>query len=135
MALIKKFASILIVSSLLISFVLQASADKGIGTVNVPPYLPSACFGFQDKGVMIAAANQDLWDGGAVCGKYFQVTCTGPTNLGTPHPCTDTPTVTVMITDLCPPPGCKGDLDLATEAFSLIADPRSGGIQISYQEL
>ena len=94
----------------------------------------SACFGFQDKGVMIAAANQDLWDGGAVCGKYFQVTCTGPTNLGTPHPCTDTPTVTVMITDLCPPPGCKGDLDLANEAFSLIADPRSGGIQISYQE-
>ncbi|KAM0008639.1 putative EG45-like domain containing protein, plant [Helianthus debilis subsp. tardiflorus] len=83
---------------------------------------------------MIAAANQDLWQGGAACGKNFQVTCTGATNQGVPHPCTDTPTVTVMITDFCPPPGCKGDLDLSHEAFSTIADPRAGGIKISYQQ-
>ncbi|KAJ0935708.1 putative rlpA-like protein, double-psi beta-barrel [Helianthus annuus] len=44
------------------------------------------------------------------------------------------PTVTVMITDFCPPPGCKGDLDLSHEAFSTIADPRAGGIKISYQQ-
>lgn len=94
----------------------------------------SACFGYDDKGVMIAAANQDLWDGGAVCGKYFQVTCTGGTNLGTPHPCKSSPTVTIMITDLCPPPGCKGDLDLSHESFSLIADPAAGGIKISYKQ-
>ncbi|KAF5814380.1 putative rlpA-like protein, double-psi beta-barrel [Helianthus annuus] len=94
----------------------------------------SACYGFQDQGVMIAAANQDLWQGGAACGKYFQVTCTGATNQGVPHPCTDTPTVTVMITDFCPPPGCKGNLDLSHEAFSTIADPRAGGIKISYEE-
>ncbi|KAI3755540.1 hypothetical protein L1987_55343 [Smallanthus sonchifolius] len=84
---------------------------------------------------MIAAANQDLWQGGAACGKYFQVTSTGGTNLGTPHPCTDTPTVTVMITDFCPPPGCKGDLDLSHESFSTIADPSAGGIKISYQQM
>ncbi|KAJ0935707.1 putative rlpA-like protein, double-psi beta-barrel [Helianthus annuus] len=66
---------------------------------------------------MIAAANQDLWQGGAACGKTFLVTCTGATNQGVPHPCTDTPTVNVMITDFCPPPGCKGDLDLSHEAF------------------
>ncbi|KAM0008647.1 putative EG45-like domain containing protein, plant [Helianthus debilis subsp. tardiflorus] len=89
---------------------------------------------FQDQGVMIAAANQDLWQGGAACGKYFQVTCTGATNQGIPHPCTDNPTVTVMITDFCPPPGCKGDLDLSHEAFCTIADPRAGGIKISYEE-
>ncbi|KAM0028810.1 putative EG45-like domain containing protein, plant [Helianthus debilis subsp. tardiflorus] len=83
---------------------------------------------------MIAAANQDLWQGGAACGKNFQVTCTCATNQGVPHPCTDTPTVTVMITDFCPPPGCKGDLDLSHEAFSTIADPRAGGIKISYQQ-
>ncbi|KAJ0593004.1 putative rlpA-like protein, double-psi beta-barrel [Helianthus annuus] len=83
---------------------------------------------------MIAAANQDLWQGGAACGKYFQVTCTGALNQGVPHPCTATPTVTVMITDFCPPPGCKGDLDLSHESFSIIADPSAGGIKISYQQ-
>ncbi|KAJ0608019.1 putative rlpA-like protein, double-psi beta-barrel [Helianthus annuus] len=83
---------------------------------------------------MIAAANQDLWQGGAACGKTLQVTCTGATNQVVPHPCTDTPTVNVMITNFCPPPGCKGDLDLSHEAFSTIADPRAGGITISYQE-
>ncbi|KAJ0608011.1 putative rlpA-like protein, double-psi beta-barrel [Helianthus annuus] len=94
----------------------------------------SACYGYQDQGAMIAAANQDLWQGGAVCGKYFQVTCTGALNQGVPHPCTSTPTVTVMITDFCPPPGCKGNLDLSHEAFSTIADPSAGGVKISYQQ-
>lgn len=94
----------------------------------------SACFGFQDKGVMIAAANQDLWDGGAICGKYFQVTCIGGTARGIPHPCTSTPTVTVMITDFCPPPVCQGNLDLSHESFSLIADPAAGEMQISYKQ-
>nr|XP_043630166.1 EG45-like domain containing protein [Erigeron canadensis] len=131
MSLIAKYISLIMVMSLL-SF---GSSDTGIGTINGPPYLPSACYGTQDQGVMIAAANEDLYQGGAACGKYFQVTCTGGTNLGTPHPCTNTPTVTVMITDFCPPPGCKGDLDLSHESFSTIADPAAGGIQISYQEL
>ena len=94
----------------------------------------SSCYGYQDKGVMIAAANEALFQGGAACGKHFKVTCTGGTNLGTPHPCTSTPTVTVMITDLCPSPGCKGDLDLSHESFSAISDPAAGGIKISYQE-
>ena len=73
----------------------------------------SSCYGYQDAGVMIAAANEALFQGGAACGKYFQVTCTG---------------------DLCPSPGCKGDLDVSHESFSAIADPAAGGIKISYQE-
>ncbi|KAK1416853.1 hypothetical protein QVD17_25970 [Tagetes erecta] len=131
MASVRVYSSILVVLSLLCF----ASSDTGIGTINAPPYLPSKCFGYQDQGVMIAAVNEDLWDDGALCGKYFEVTCTGGTNKGTPHPCTDNPTVTVMITDLCPPPGCKGDLDLSHEAFSTIADPNAGGIKISYHEV
>ncbi|XP_024977606.1 EG45-like domain containing protein [Cynara cardunculus var. scolymus] len=126
----------IIMTILFISFGLQASSQyTGIGTINAPPYVPSACYGYQDMGVMIAAASEALWDGGAVCGKYFEVTCTGGTNLGTPHPCSATPTVTVVITDFCPPPGCKGDLDLSHESFSAIADPAAGGIKISYQQL
>ncbi|KAI3710587.1 hypothetical protein L2E82_40371 [Cichorium intybus] len=134
MASTRKYSS-LFIFIILLSFGFQASSDTGIGTINDPPYLPSACYGFVDKGVMIAAANQDLYQGGAACGKYFEVTCTGGTNLGTPHPCTANPTVTIMITDLCPPPGCKGDLDLSHESFSAIADPAAGGIKISYKQL
>ncbi|XP_071731231.1 EG45-like domain containing protein [Rutidosis leptorrhynchoides] len=134
MSTVKIYSTALIIATILLSLGLEALSNNGIGTINDPPYTPSACYGFEDKGVMIAAANEDLWDGGAVCGKYFQVTCTGGTNLGTPHPCTHTPTVTVMITDFCPPPGCQGDLDLAHEAFSTIADPAAGGIKISFQE-
>ncbi|KAK9074036.1 hypothetical protein SSX86_006631 [Deinandra increscens subsp. villosa] len=130
MASVRTYSSILIVMTLL-SF---GSSETGIGTINDPPYLPSACYGYQDKGVMIAAANQDLWQGGAACGKYFQVTCKGAINQGVPHPCTGSPTVTVMITDFCPPPGCQGNLDLSHEAFSSIADPRAGGIKISYHQ-
>ncbi|GKB45756.1 putative RlpA-like double-psi beta-barrel domain-containing protein [Tanacetum coccineum] len=111
---------------ILLSFGFNALSDSGIGTINAPPYL--------HKGVMTAAANEALFQGGAACGKHFQVTRTGGTNLITPHPCTSTPTVTVMITDLCPSPGCKGDLDLSHESFSAIADPAAGGIYISYQE-
>ncbi|KAI3668874.1 hypothetical protein L6452_40092 [Arctium lappa] len=131
---IRKHSTITII--IVISFGFQAaSANDGIGTINDPPYVPSACYGYKDMGVMIAAANEALWEGGAACGKYFQVSCTGGTNLGTPHPCTSTPTVTVVITDFCPPPGCKGDLDLSHESFSAIADPKAGGIKISYQQL
>ncbi|KAJ0608013.1 putative rlpA-like protein, double-psi beta-barrel [Helianthus annuus] len=83
---------------------------------------------------MIAAANQDPWQGGAACDKYVQVTCKGALNQGVPHPCTSTRTVNVMITDFCPPPGCKGNIDLSHESFSMIADPRAGGIKISYQQ-
>ncbi|PWA83683.1 Barwin-like endoglucanase [Artemisia annua] len=134
MASVRNNSSILIVM-ILLSFGFHAYSDTGIGTINDPPYLPSSCYGYQDAGVMIAAANEALFQGGAACGKYFQVTCIGGTNLGTPHPCTSTPTVTVLITDLCPPPGCKGDLDLSHESFSAIADPAAGGIKISYQEV
>nr|XP_043630165.1 EG45-like domain containing protein [Erigeron canadensis] len=116
------------------SLVSFGSADNGIATINGPPYLPSACYGFQDKGVMIAAANEDLFQGGAACGKYFQVTCTGETSRGEPHPCTSTPTVTVMITDLCPPISCQGNLDLSHETFSMIANPDAGEIEVFYQE-
>ncbi|KAL7237548.1 hypothetical protein ACSBR2_003783 [Camellia fascicularis] len=64
-----------------------AHAAQGTATYYGPPYLPSACYGNQDKGVMIAAAS-DAIGGKATCGRNYKVTCTGPTNQGVPHPCT-----------------------------------------------
>lgn len=77
---------------------------------------------------MIAAASDPLWGGGSICGKYFKVICTGPTNP-VPHPCTGK-SVVVKLVDHCP--GCGGTLDLSKEAFATIANPVAGVIKIDY---
>lgn len=82
---------------------------------------------------MIAAASEALWNGGGACGQTYKVICLGATNEGVQHPCIDGSSVNVMITDLCPSPGCQGVLDLSKESFSTIANPDAGGIRISYQ--
>ncbi|OVA08662.1 Expansin/pollen allergen [Macleaya cordata] len=81
---------------------------------------------------MIAAASDALWNGGAACGSFYQVSCICGTNLGTPQPCIPG-SVVVKIVDYCPPPGCRGTIDLSQEAFAMIADPNAGGINIVYQ--
>ncbi|KAK8499767.1 hypothetical protein V6N13_038837 [Hibiscus sabdariffa] len=106
-----------------------ASATAGIATFYTN-YVPSACFGSTPQGNMIAAASDSLWNNGAVCGKTFTVTCTGPRNA-VPHPCTGK-SVTVKIVDHCP--GCPSTIDLSREAFAIIADPVAGIINIDYTQ-
>ncbi len=89
----------------------------------------SACYGNQNNGVMIAAAGDAIWNGGAACGKFYTVQCTGARNA-VPHPC-KAGSVTVKIVDHCP--GCPSTLDLSREAFSKIADPVAGIINIDYR--
>ncbi|KAL7594139.1 hypothetical protein Lser_V15G33339 [Lactuca serriola] len=120
--------SILFIIVLVSSLVSMARAIPGTATF-YQQYTPSACYGSTPEGVMIAAASDPLWDGGAICGKIFTVKCTGATNP-VPHPCYDGKTVTVKIVDHCP--GCGGTLDLSKEAFESIADPVAGVIKIEY---
>ncbi|KAJ6407015.1 hypothetical protein OIU84_010519 [Salix udensis] len=120
--------SILIVMGIFASLLSLAVATPGIATFYTN-YAPSACYGSKSFGVMIAAANDSLWSNGAVCGKMFQVTCTGPRNP-VPHPCSGK-TVTVKIVDHCP--GCPSTLDLSKEAFTQIANPVAGIINIDYR--
>ncbi|KAH0654821.1 hypothetical protein KY285_029703 [Solanum tuberosum] len=94
-------------------------------------YVPSACYGNKAQGTRIAAASDSLWGGGKICGKTFNVTCTGPTNP-VPHPCTGK-SIVVKIVDHCP--GCGGTLDLSKEAFSTIANPVAGVIKINYVQI
>ncbi|KAJ6944706.1 EG45-like domain containing protein isoform X2 [Populus alba x Populus x berolinensis] len=82
--------------------------DSGTATFNTPPYVPSKCYGYEDRGVMIAAASEGIFKNGEA--------------------------FVVMITDLCPPDSCRGTIDLSQEAFASIADPNSGVINISYQQ-
>lgn len=92
----------------------------------------SACYGNEDEGVMIAAASDAIWDNGAACGRRYSVTCTGPTNQGVPQPCKGT-SVVVTVVDYCPA-GCQGTIDLSQEAFSIIADPDAGKINIDFTQ-
>ncbi|KVI01364.1 EG45-like domain containing protein [Cynara cardunculus var. scolymus] len=109
-----------------------AHSIAGQATFYTPPYVPSSCFGYQDRGVMILAANRGLFAGRAACGRRYRVRCTGPTNAGVPQPCTGK-SVDVTVVDLCP--GCAGNqVDLSQEAFAVIANRNAGRINIQYNQ-
>ncbi|XP_059440102.1 EG45-like domain containing protein [Corylus avellana] len=116
---------------LVLTFISVTSAISGTATFYTV-YVPSACYGYEDQGVMIAAVSDALWENGAACGRMYSVTCTGPTNQGVPQPCRGT--VTVKVVDRCP--GCDANnIDLSQEAFSAIADPNAGKINIDYNQV
>ncbi|XP_015387189.2 EG45-like domain containing protein [Citrus sinensis] len=128
--------ALILFSCLVMSFHSSASAQNyGTATYYTPPYMPSACYGFADQGVMIAAASEAIWNGGGACGQYYQVTCVSGTNAGTPYPCQGSSSVVVKIVDLCPAGSCRGTIDLSQEAFASVADTASGVINISYQQI
>lgn len=91
----------------------------------------SACDGYQNDGVMIAAASDAFWNNNGACGSYYKVTCTGATNQGDPHPCTGQ-SVIVRIVDYCP--NCRGTIDLSQEAFSIIANTDAGKITVEFDQ-
>ncbi|OMO89300.1 Barwin-related endoglucanase [Corchorus olitorius] len=91
----------------------MSNAQDGTATFYTPPYTPSACYGYEDEGTMIAAASDEIWNNGAACGKMYQV----------------------KIVDYCPSAGCRSTIDLSQEVFASIADPDSGVINISYQQV
>ncbi|KAK8507959.1 hypothetical protein V6N12_025072 [Hibiscus sabdariffa] len=108
----------------------EVVAHSGTATFYTAPYVPSACYGYEDDGVMIAAASDAIWDGGAVCGRQYKVKCKGATNES-PHPCRGQDYVVVKIVDYCPS-GCQDTIDLSQEAFAAIADPDAGKIKIYF---
>nr|XP_043621710.1 EG45-like domain containing protein [Erigeron canadensis] len=109
-----------------------AHAIAGQATFYTPPYTPSSCFGFEDRGNMILAANSGLFANRAACGTRYRVTCTGTTNAVTPG-CTGR-SVDVTVVDLCP--GCAGNqVDLSQEAYAVIANPDTGRINIEYNRI
>ncbi|XP_023731750.1 EG45-like domain containing protein [Lactuca sativa] len=110
-----------------------AHAIAGQATFYTPPYVPSSCFGFEDRGVMILAANSGLFANRAACGDRYRVTCTGRTNDGVLNPCTGR-SVDVTVVDLCP--GCAANqVDLSQEAFAVIANTDAGRINIEYNRI
>uniref|UniRef100_A0A7N2L1T2 Expansin-like EG45 domain-containing protein n=1 Tax=Quercus lobata TaxID=97700 RepID=A0A7N2L1T2_QUELO len=100
----------------------------GLATFFDPPYVPSACFGNQNQGNLVAGVSDDLWDSGAACGKSFEVACTGATNQGDPQPCLGE-AVTVMIVDHNP--GAAAIINLSADAFAKIANLDAGSVYVT----
>ncbi|KAL3535304.1 hypothetical protein ACH5RR_003765 [Cinchona calisaya] len=88
---------VLIMICMVATLVSVALAATGTAPFYTPPYVPSSCYGYQNKGVMLAVASDTIWDNRAACGRNYQVTCTGPTNQGIPQPCRGS--VVVQIVD------------------------------------
>ncbi|KAK9097965.1 hypothetical protein Syun_025010 [Stephania yunnanensis] len=109
-----------------------ASAVPGTATYYTPPYKPSSCYGYDEQGVMIAAASDAIWNNRAACGRMYRVRCVSGTN-NVPQPCRGG-SVTVKIVDYCPP-GCQGTIDLSQEAFAIIGNPDAGKINIDYVQV
>ncbi|XVF85561.1 hypothetical protein PTKIN_Ptkin17bG0127000 [Pterospermum kingtungense] len=129
-----KFSNLFFIAIALIMFCLisnEAVAHEGTATYYTQ-YVPSACNGYKDEGVMIAAASDAIWDNRAACGRKYKVKCTGATNQGDPHPCTGKDHVVVKIVDYCP--SCQGTIDLSKQAFAAIADLDAGKIKISFEK-
>ncbi|TVU08623.1 hypothetical protein EJB05_42032, partial [Eragrostis curvula] len=128
----KATAAVLLVAAVLGLVSSACRADQGTATYYTV-YTPSACYGYQDQGTMIAAASDALWDGGAACGRMYTVSCAGGTNA-TPNPCKGG-SVTVKIVDRCPSPGCQATLDLSQQAFDAIGNLDAGKILINYNQV
>ncbi len=97
----------------------QNPVHQGIATYYSATGAGACLFDPSPADLMVAAINADEFDTAALCGAYVRVN--GPDG-----------TITVRIVDLCPE--CSaGHLDLSEEAFALIAEPRLGRVEISWQ--
>ncbi|XP_042423980.1 EG45-like domain containing protein [Zingiber officinale] len=124
-------SSVAAAAMVMVVLVSYVAAVPGIATFYTPPYIPSSCFGNEDRGVLIAAAGDSIWDNRGACGRSYTVSCTGGTN-DVPNPCRGG-SVTVTIVDYCPGCASRGvTMDLSQEAFAMIANPDAGRIQIDY---
>ncbi|KAF2928199.1 hypothetical protein DAI22_06g260700 [Oryza sativa Japonica Group] len=110
----------LLAAALLLGLVSVSQAIQGTATFYTT-YNPSACYGNQDNGRMIAAASDGLWAGGKICGTMFTVRC-----VGQPTPCP---------TRAAAAPSPTATIDLSREAFAAIANPVAGKVLIDYQQL
>ncbi|KAG4164634.1 hypothetical protein ERO13_A13G029150v2 [Gossypium hirsutum] len=96
-------------------------------------FAASACNGYQNDRVMIAAASDAFWAGGSACGRNYKVECRGATNQGDPNPCRGQDYMVVKIVYYCPS-GCQGTIDLSQEAFAAIANPDADKTEISFHQ-
>nr|XP_025888036.1 putative EG45-like domain containing protein 1 [Solanum lycopersicum] len=111
-------------------------AIPGIGSFYNSSFIPSRCYGTKPQGDMVAkVGSKSLWDNGSICGKKFNITCTGETNKYLLHPCTGK-YVVVKIVDYCPE--CYDDattFHLHEKAFETISLLYAFDVKIDYVQI
>ncbi|KAK3018523.1 hypothetical protein RJ639_005273 [Escallonia herrerae] len=91
----------------------------------IPPQNPevsesaSACDGFEEQGVMIAAASDEFWDNGGACGSWYRVKCIGATKQGDPDRCNGDNSVVVKMSTI----NEKNEVEFNVEGFVLVFKP------------
>ncbi|KAI3709180.1 hypothetical protein L2E82_38939 [Cichorium intybus] len=122
----------LILFSMAICLTSVTHALSGQAIVYNPPYVPSSCFGTQDRGVMISKAHSGLFsDGSVACGRRYRVRCISGTNKAIRNACTGN-SVDVTVVGSCT--GCGvNELQLSQEAFATIARLALGRVNIEYE--
>ncbi|KAF5749474.1 putative EG45-like domain containing protein 1 isoform X2 [Tripterygium wilfordii] len=119
---------IVILVTIVATLITVASALPGTATMYTK-YVPSACFGTEPKGDLVARVNDALWQNYTNCDTMIKVTCTG-SKFG--NPCTNQ-SVAVKVVDHCVGPKCP-TLVLSKQAFTQIANPAAPMIQIDYRQ-
>jgi expansin len=82
-----------------------------------------ACLFGPARDLMIGAMNETDYESSKACGAYVQVRAANGAS------------VTVRITNLCPLPCARGQIDLSPQAFAKLADPKLGEIPITWKLL
>jgi len=128
--------SVLLIASafLVLQLTELVAATTGKASFYTAPFMPSACFGFDQNQIpadKIFAAGGDsssanIWNNGKNCGKRFKVQCQG-------NGCNGHGPISVKIIDRCPN-GCVGGraFDLSDTAFATIANKDVGVITVQY---
>ncbi|CAL1358561.1 unnamed protein product [Linum trigynum] len=117
---------------LLLCLIDTTEAAQGLAVFHLKN-TPSACYGNQNEGDMIAGVSDKLWNNGRACGRRYRVRCVGPANLVRNACKTTTAAIIVTVVDYCK--ACTGDLNLSRGAFSRIANPDAGKVRVAYDPI
>ncbi|XP_027117807.1 putative EG45-like domain containing protein 1 [Coffea arabica] len=117
----------LVVFGFVLGLVSPSLATKGTA-VYFTRYYPNACYKLP-TGIKFVSLSDQYWDGGARCDKRYNVTCIGPRSQGSATPCTGE-SVVVRTIDHCV--DCEQSIVLSKEAFTIIADPEAGTIDVEF---
>ncbi|KVI11634.1 EG45-like domain containing protein [Cynara cardunculus var. scolymus] len=125
---------------LLSNFSHPSHGDVGTSSQYSPPFLPTACYGF-DPGQfpssnLFAAAGNGIWDNGAACGRQYLVRCISAAEQGT---CSGE-LIQVRIVDFALTAVSQPSIDgttmvLSDTAFGTIANSSATSINIEFQQI
>ncbi|GLJ13702.1 hypothetical protein SUGI_0218580 [Cryptomeria japonica] len=116
-------------------------ADVGTATSYGPPYVPTSCYGYNQRqfpaGNLFGAANDAIWDNQAACGRKYRIRCLSGTSNERVNPCRKRSLV-VKILDYCSSAGCDNGVatfHLSSDAFSHIAHSSAKKINVEYEQV